>query len=288
VNFKKKKDVLFDGDSAKNLGGDFLSTDERPNFISNIEKLFAENGKKRAKNNLVKVYNQSYIRTFITIYFIYLKHKIDIYLQQHFCMNVSSNLKNDVGYVVLVDRILLSRCFKESTSILKEVLIASGVTNLGTIREQVRVLIRGEHEFSLLQCKSNLDLPIRSYFMHAQLYVSSIQMSLQQVVVKDDNPKSDPMTIVVKSKAVPMKHIKELLCDSLWNQIQSDSRHMNICKKHRKNEAQTEEEEEEYSIADRLNFFEEVFIQYISKVCTMKLYCKIIIFETNLQAQRFQ
>lgn len=172
----KAKTLLFDRDYTKNFSQKNFSPTEKLNLISKIENVFEEHDKNMIKNNLIEIFNQSYIRAFIKIYFIYLQHKINIYLQKHH--KNEANFPNDLGYVVSVDIFLLDQCFLGSTSVLKEALILSGVAHLDTIREQVRVIIQGEHNFPLLKQKTNLDLPLRSYFVRAQLYVSSIQMSL--------------------------------------------------------------------------------------------------------------
>jgi hypothetical protein len=165
-----------------------------------------------------------------------------------------------------MDPFLLDKRFMGSTSIFKELLITSGITNAKTIREQVCLVTREEHEFPLLQKIAMLDLPLKSYYVYAQIQDKLIQVSLQQVVVKSADSTSDPKTITIKSKTIPTKHIYKLMCDSLWNQIQQHS-HINKCEKHHLNNAQ-KEEEKEYSIADRLKF-EKIFMQYSKKVCAL-------------------
>ncbi len=124
------------------------------------------------------------------------------------------------------------------------------------------MIAQGEHEFSFLQDKAILDLPLKSYYVCAQIQENLIQVSLQQVVVKSVDSTSNLMTVAIKSKTIPMKHIYELMCDNLWNHVQQHS-HINKCEKHHLNNAQ-KEEEKEYSLTDHLKFKED-FMQYIKK-----------------------
>jgi hypothetical protein len=148
-----------------------------------------------------------------------------------------------------------------SKYIMKLLLIASGITNESTIRKQLRVITQGECSFPIMQEKAKLDLPLKSYYVHSQLHESSIQLALNQVVKKEPHP----MTIVIKSDTVPMKHIHELLCDNLWNQIQSNC-HQSLCEDHQVGGSENLEGEREYSMADRLEF-EESFMKYVRNVC---------------------
>lgn len=99
-----------------------------------------------------------------------------------------------------------------------------------------RKITQGEGLLSLLQEKFKLSLPLKSYFVQAQLHEEFLQLILNQVV-KLKSPKEEAASVIIQDQTIPIQNICDSLCANIWKSIGScdGSINVNCCEMHKDN-----------------------------------------------------
>jgi hypothetical protein len=122
------------------------------------------------------------------IYLGILKYNIDVFANEN--MGKTNNSNETIGYTLNVNALLFDKILKVSYIGMKELAIASGFA-MGKLdfKKNVRVITEREEQLLLiLQQKSSMNLPLKSFYVHARLYERYIHLSLNQVVIEGQVP----------------------------------------------------------------------------------------------------
>lgn len=148
-----------------------------------------------------------------------------IYLAQLYQFTTSLSCKanecdgKNAGYVMSVEKNLLDDIFGSKMQ-LRKMLFGSSIVQEEDDHTKVRVVVLGEGILQAIQCKLNIDLALKSYFVVAQLQPTNVYVSLNQVV-KIASSEEDVSAIIVKDKLVPFENVIHTLCKTIWNHFLS-------------------------------------------------------------------
>jgi hypothetical protein len=149
-----------------------------------------------------------YIEAFLALYFSCIDKYLSIY-----CKNLFED--GHVSYVVCVEKKLLDD-FKLSKEKLRRLMYEGGMTQFdGDNSKQCKIITKGEGLLPAIQKASDFKLPIKAYYVLAQIHRNYIQLTLNQVVkVSADN--DEATEIIIRDKLIPIEDIDgSLLCQHL-------------------------------------------------------------------------
>ncbi|KAI7866797.1 uncharacterized protein EV154DRAFT_153714 [Mucor mucedo] len=175
------------------------------------------------------VRQKKYVHLFLIMYFAYLNKLINEKLPTI----LGNQWRNrNIGYNVFIEKVLLENVFG---SIKDNFLIESGLLFNTDDRKRVRFSTRGEGILPPIQNKLNLELPLQTYFVTAQLHLSYIQVTLHKVV-RITSVSDYASTIIVGDKTLRIENVVDSICKYIWEHAKSSgginrcsSRDMNEC-----------------------------------------------------------
>lgn len=201
-----------------------------------------------------EVYQQKYIKAFLMIYFGYLNEVILNNLPKKF--SFEENRK--IGYIFNIEKRLLDEVFRSKEE-LNEILIASGIVKQGDESRKARIFTHGEGLLPALQHRLHIDLPLKSYYVQAQLLEDYIQVSLNQVVKVASSKEEEASAIVIQNNTISIENIYDSMCRNIWTSYveSNDGSNINRCELHEEysyDEGIVQIQETLYSLDDYENF----------------------------------
>ncbi|KAI7866798.1 uncharacterized protein EV154DRAFT_532463 [Mucor mucedo] len=161
------------------------------------------------------VRQKKYIHLFLIMYFAYLNKLINEKLPTI----LGNQWKNrNIGYNVFIEKVLLENVFG---SIKENFLIESSLLFNTDDFKKVRFSTRGEGILPSIQNKLNLELPLQTYFVTAQLHLSYIQVTLHKVV-RVTSLSEYASTIIVRDKVLQIENVVDSICKYIWEHTKSN------------------------------------------------------------------
>lgn len=170
-----------------------------------------------------------YIKAFLFVYFAYINKVISSQLPE---LYDDKDMK--IGFSISIEKMLLDEIISTKKA-LKELIFASGLVQRNDSSKKLRVTIQGEGLFSIIQKEWNLNTPVKSCFVLAQLKDDYIQLTLSQVVT-DADLEGKQEAIILKDKIISIQNVYDTLCINLWNNITLNSSIIHLCNLHSENE----------------------------------------------------
>ncbi|KAI8078354.1 hypothetical protein BDF21DRAFT_420353 [Thamnidium elegans] len=219
-----------------------------------IESIFHKDGD--VDDLLASTQQHIYIKAFILLYMIYLKNVISSKLSAI----VESYVDVKIGYDITIEKILLCRLF-DTKECLKDIIYASGLIQKDDCSKKLRIITQGERLLPLFQQSLSLPLPLKSFFVVAQLHEDYIQLTLNQVVT-ESSLEENQQAIIVDDEIIHIPNIYDSLCLNMWNSIVQDISLIKPCTAHKKYSGN--ELLEVFSLENRAEFASNLQ-KYISK-----------------------
>lgn len=164
----------------------------------------------------VTLCQQYYTQIFLMMYLAHLFNSATSQLCKAF---QNEYVENSVGYVISVEKNLLDDLFG-SKILLRKMLFGSSIIQEANDDTKVQIVVQGEGILQAIQCKLDINLPLKSYFIVSQVQSTYIHVSLNQVV-KVASTEEDISAIVVKDKFITFKNANDILCETIWNHFTS-------------------------------------------------------------------
>ncbi|GAA5800429.1 hypothetical protein HPULCUR_005859 [Helicostylum pulchrum] len=193
-------------------------------FNKEIENMMCKDSD--AKDLLVSVQQQMYIKAFMLLYVTYIKCIISSKLSGI----IDPNKSIKIGYAVTIEKLVLSRLFDTEEG-LKEVIYASGLIQRDNSSKKLRVIRQEKQLLPLIQQSLGLKFPLKSFFVVARFYENYVQLTQSQVVTEfslDD----DQEVIIIQEKIIHIPNIYDSLCLNMWNNIMEDGSLIQLCDAH--------------------------------------------------------
>lgn len=191
--------------------------------IYDIEKIL--NKDLSTTEALISVRQKVYIKAFLLMYMIYLKSIILSKLPDYLKWDDTS-----IGYAVSVEKFLLDGV-SETINSLKEIIYTSGLVRKDDSSKKLKIITQGEGMLPAIQKYVSITLPLKSYFILAQLHESYMQLTLNQTVTCLDL-NGDQESIIIEDRIVPIENIHGSLCQNLWNYLIENSHLIRLCDDH--------------------------------------------------------
>ncbi|GAA5800186.1 hypothetical protein HPULCUR_005611 [Helicostylum pulchrum] len=209
-----------------------------------IEKLLSNNSP--CTNGASESTKQKvYIKAFLLVYMIYINEIISRKL-----LDRLNRGPMNIGYAVSIDKFLLEGV-TGAIDVFKNILYASGLVPKDDNSMKLRVIMQGEGMLPAIQKYLNLELPLKSYFVLAQIHEGHIQLTLNQTVT-DPDWKGEQESIIVEDEIVPIENIYDSFCLNVWRNIVENSDSIQLCDEHTDGTSLKTKKE-----------FEVIFMQYI-------------------------
>ncbi|GAA5804834.1 hypothetical protein HPULCUR_010342 [Helicostylum pulchrum] len=190
-----------------------LADDEdRHDCIYDIEEIL---GKCISANEvLVSTEQKVYIKAFLLMYMTYIKEIISSKL-------LSDHLNCDamnIGYAISIEKFLLDGVV-DTINDLEKIVYKSGLVPKDDSSKKLRIVTQhGDGILPAIQKYFNLELPLKSYFILAQLHEGHMHLTLNQTVTCPDL-KGEQESIIVEDKMVPIENIYDSMCLNVWNNL---------------------------------------------------------------------
>jgi hypothetical protein len=278
-NLNDDLDYFSKHDRKTSNNEEMTSTPKLFDFFCSSGKLLPKSIKNKLRrslcanvNSLEEVYQQKYIKTFLMIYFGYLNEMILNNLSKKF--SFEENRK--IGYIFNIENRLLDEIFRSKEE-LNEILIASGIVKQGDESRKVRIFTHGEGLLPALQHRLHIDLPLKSYYVQAQLLKDYIQVSLNQVVKVASSKEEEASAIVIQNKTIPIENLYDSMCRNTWaSYVESnDGNNINRCELHEEysyDEGIVQIQESLYSLDDYESFLAKLKQHFHEKVSAKIIY----------------
>lgn len=140
----------------------------------------------------------------------------------------------NIGYVISVDQMLLKR-IDTTQDEFKELVYATKLIKKEDSSKKLKFITRGEALLPIFQRHFGLSkLPIKSYFVLAQLHETYIQMTLNQVVNFPFLEEEEQESVIIQDEIIPVQNLYDALCSNAWDYIIHDTNVINLCDTHTK------------------------------------------------------
>jgi hypothetical protein len=137
-----------------------------------------------------------------------------------------------IGYLISIEKLVLDTCI-ETKDNLRELAMGCGLLKKSDDDKKFRIMTQGEGTLQRLQNEFDVDLPLKSYFVQAQLHENYVQLTLNQVVkIALLEEEEETSAIILKDKIVAIKDIFDSLCRNIWEQL--DSSLIDCCEEHQR------------------------------------------------------
>ncbi|GAA5811591.1 hypothetical protein MFLAVUS_005031 [Mucor flavus] len=98
--------------------------------------------------------------------------------------------------------------------------------------KKLRITTHGEGLFPVIKQYFDLQFPLNSFFVVAQLYKSYVLLTLNQVVTESGLDNEYQEAIIIKEEMIPIPNIYDTLCFNMWKNITGDSSLIELCDTH--------------------------------------------------------
>ncbi|GAA5803240.1 hypothetical protein HPULCUR_008717 [Helicostylum pulchrum] len=177
------------------------------------------------KQVLVSTTQLKYFNAFMFMYLVYIR---ELLLSKLPSQVKPDDININVGYVVSTEKMLLEETIG-STKKLKDILFASGLVQKNDSRKLI-ITTQEEELVPKIQKSFELQFPVKSYFVVAQLYQDYIQLTLRQFVTKSKEEEQE--SIVVQEVVVPILDIYNNLSLKMWKKLTKDQDLIQLCHLH--------------------------------------------------------
>lgn len=161
---------------------------------------------------------KKYMRLFLMMYWGYINGQITCRLQEHPQANFE---KLKIGYFISVEKPLMDYVYGSKENFQK-ILLGGGILQEENESTKARIVTPEEiGVLSIIQQKFNLNLPLKSYFVLAQLHDTYIQLTLKQVVQTSSSEK-DASSILVDTRIIQIDSIDDTVCKYFWEHAKSN------------------------------------------------------------------
>lgn len=165
---------------------------------------------------LVLIRQAEHIQLFLMMYLGYLNKLVKDQINESFGNDWK---EKNIGYVILVEKLLLDNVIGPRENLI-HLLVESGMLQKAIKCRKSRLITQGEGILPVIEKKLDLKLPLKSYFVMAQLHENYIQFTLHQVI-KTLPTEENAATIIVRDKIIPIENVNDTLCKNIWNHIKS-------------------------------------------------------------------
>ncbi|KAI9352325.1 hypothetical protein BD770DRAFT_393215 [Pilaira anomala] len=194
------------------------------NFDMKLDHLFST----KEGRIITLTQKQKDTRFILLIFLVYLSKII----QEKQPKSISSD--TNIGYVISVDQMLLKRANTTQDGF-KELIYTTKLIKREDSSKKLKVMIRGEALLPIFQRHFGLSkLPIKSYFVLAQLHETYIQMTLNQVVTFPFSEEEEQESVVIQDEIIPIQNLYDALCSNAWDYIIHNTNVINLCDIHTK------------------------------------------------------
>lgn len=234
-----------------------------------------------ANETLISTEQKVYIKAFLFMYMTYIKEIILRKLPDQLrCSSMN------IGYAISIEKFLLNGVV-ETINNLEKIIYTSGLVPKDENSKKLRIITQGEGMLPAIQKYLNLELPLKSYFILAQLREDYIQLTLNQTVTCPDL-KGEQESIIIEDKIVSIENVYESLCLHVWNNLIENNHSIQLCDQH--NTYDTNEVLDLFSSKNKKEFGSDLK-RYISEnVRSIKksfMYTNGLIFVTHLYRSRY-
>lgn len=181
-----------------------------------LHNFFAISGNSTThQTKLICIHQEKYIHLFYLMYMGYLNKLVDKKLQIVF----GNEWKNsNTGYIISLEKKIM-HITRGSKYDAKNLITDSGILSiLNNNAQKPRLIVRGEGILSALQKKLNLNLPLKSYFVLAQLNQTYIEVALHQVV-DIETPERSASSIILEDRVIPIENVIDTTSKNIWRHM---------------------------------------------------------------------
>jgi hypothetical protein len=188
------------------------------------------------------IQQQKLIKDFLNVYLDCVKEKVLVRILKEAQRHLASTCvkASQVGYLVIAEKKTLDEIMGGKEE-LKHLMATSGLIEIGDNSKQMQIVTRGEGLLPKLQEKYNINLPLKTYYVQAQLYDDYIQLTLHQVVKIATAKEEEASTIIVQDRITSIEDIYDSLCRCILENIESDDADIDLvrlCEVHLENNTQ--------------------------------------------------
>ncbi|KAI9261374.1 hypothetical protein EDC94DRAFT_648773 [Helicostylum pulchrum] len=211
-------------------------------MVAEIEDILSL--ERQNKDALASTQQQVYIKSFVSIYLIYINYILSRKLPE-----------------ITANSILLKRLFGTEDD-LRDIIYASNLVQKDDSSKKLRIAIQGESLFPVIQQSFNLQFPVKSFFVTTQLYEYYVQLTLNQVVTESDLENEYQEAIIIQEEIIRIPNIYDTLCFNMWSNIIEDGSLIQLCDTHKAHD--DDELLEIFTLENRAEFTKKL-TGYISK-----------------------
>ncbi|KAG2234828.1 hypothetical protein INT48_006745 [Thamnidium elegans] len=142
----------------------------------------------------------------------------------------NDNIKT--GYAITVEKMLLQKLLVTEDE-LRDMIYASNLVQEDDSYKKLRIITQGEGLLPVIRQSLKLQLPLRSFFVVAQLYEDYVQLTLNQVVTESGLDHEDQETTISQEEIIHIPNIYDSLCFNMWSNITEDSSLIQLCDTHK-------------------------------------------------------
>ncbi|KAI8087094.1 hypothetical protein BDF21DRAFT_413720 [Thamnidium elegans] len=176
----------------------------------------------------VSTEQKKYIKAFVLMYMIYIKHLISNKLSTN-AHTEKSHIK--IGYMVSIEKMLLDHVIGNNKRDFQGLVLESGLVPKDDPSKKLRVVTQGEVLLPAIQRLSvQLKFPLKSYFVLAQLHEDYVQLTLNQVVT---SPCSEQESIILQDNIIRIPNMYDSLCFLMWNKLTQNTCLIQLCNVHK-------------------------------------------------------
>jgi hypothetical protein len=210
------------------------------------------------KELLVSTQQKVYIKAFVEIYLLYLS----VIISTKTLTIAGYNENMIIGYAVTIEKILLQRLYVTENDI-RDMVYVTDMIKKDDSNKKLRIAVREEMLFPVIQQSFSLKFPVKSFFVIAQLYEDYVQLTLNQVVTESNNLDDEYQeSIILQDEIIPIRNIYDDFCFYMWNNITKDKSLIQLCDIHKG--YNSDELLEIFSLGSQMEFIRS-FRQHISK-----------------------
>ncbi|KAI8094001.1 hypothetical protein BDF21DRAFT_86107 [Thamnidium elegans] len=180
------------------------------------------------KDIMVSIQQQVYIKAFVLIYIIY----INVIISRKTLKIAGGNDNIKTGYAITVEKMLLQKLLVTEDE-LRDMIYASNLVQEDDSYKKLRIITQGEGLLPVIRQSLKLQLPLRSFFVVAQLYEDYVQLTLNQVVTESGLDHEDQETTISQEEIIHIPNIYDSLCFNMWSNITEDSSLIQLCDTHK-------------------------------------------------------
>ncbi|GAA5808475.1 hypothetical protein MFLAVUS_001866 [Mucor flavus] len=136
---------------------------------------------------------------------------------------------------ITANSMLLKRLFGTEDD-LRDIIYASNLIQKDDSYRKFRIATHAEGLFPVIQQSFNLQFPVKSFFVVAQLYENYVQLTLNQVVTEPGLENEYQEAIIMQEEMIPIPNIYDNLCINMWSNITEDSSTIQLCDTHERYE----------------------------------------------------